>query len=266
MQTVNMACPAAAHRAAAGQPARPRGSARDAASSADGRAAAHARAGRQQNPNPTPPRNGVRVPGRATPTAPPTIHAALTGSPPRCPLPGTQQPAVTQPGAQPPAAQPPAIPPETPPAAAPPTSPPARPRPRGTTPAQVTITPPGTEFRAGGGPYTVPVSVNNASRISTITLTITYNPAILRARTATDGTFMRQGGVTASFTPRMNTGRVDIVIARAGDQTGANGSGLLAGLLFEAVAPGSSTIRSPRSRWRQTACRCPSPRRQSRLL
>jgi general secretion pathway protein D len=201
-----------------------------------------------QNPNPTPPPGTVSVPGYVqTPTAPPTIPPSLTGQPaPVAPLPGTQQPAVTQPGAQPPAAQPPAqppaIPPETPPAAAPPTAPPSRTTPPGTTPAQVTITPPGTEFRAGGGPYTVPVSVNNASRISTITLTITYNPAILRARTATDGTFMRQGGVTASFTPRMGTGRVDIVIARAGDQTGASGSGLLAGLLFEAVAPGSSTI------------------------
>ena len=53
---------------------------------------------------------------------------------------------------------------------------------------------------------------------------------------------MRQGGVTASFAPNVANGRVDVVIARAGDQTGASGSGLLAALLFDALAPGSSTI------------------------
>jgi hypothetical protein len=73
---------------------------------------------------------------------------------------------------------------------------------------------------------------------------VSYNPAILRVRTVTDGTFMRQGGITASFTPRIDaaTGRVDIAIARTGDQTGAQGTGLLAALLLDPVAPGSSVI------------------------
>jgi hypothetical protein len=112
------------------------------------------------------------------------------------------------------------------------------------TPAQVIVTPPGTEFRVAGGPYTVPVSINNASGISVLSLTITYNPNVLRVRTVQDGTFMRQGGVTATFTPRIDsaTGRVDIAIARAADQAGAAGTGLLAALLFDAVAPGSSVI------------------------
>jgi hypothetical protein len=77
-----------------------------------------------------------------------------------------------------------------------------------------------------------------------ITLTITYNPNVLRVRTVQDGTFMRQGGITASFTPRIDAaaGRVDIAIARAGDQLGASGAGLLAALLFDAIAPGGSII------------------------
>jgi hypothetical protein len=113
-----------------------------------------------------------------------------------------------------------------------------------TTPTQIIVTPPGTEFRVAGGPYTVPISINNASRLSTLTLTVTYNPAVIRIRTVQDGTFMRQGGVTASFTPRIdsNTGRVDIVVARAGDQTGASGAGLIAALMFDAISQGSSTI------------------------
>ena len=110
--------------------------------------------------------------------------------------------------------------------------------------AQVTITAP-QELRTAGGPYTVPLSVANASRLSMVTLTVTFNPAVLRVRNVQEGTFMRQGGVTATFTPRIDiaSGRVDIAVARNGDQAGASGSGLLAALLFDAVGPGNSLIQ-----------------------
>jgi hypothetical protein len=113
------------------------------------------------------------------------------------------------------------------------------------TAAQVIITPPGTEFRIAGGPYTVPVSINNASRVSMMTLTVTYNPNVLRVRTVQDGTFMRQGGVATTFTPRIDaaTGRVDIAITRTADQAGASGAGLLAALVFDAVGPGGSIVQ-----------------------
>ena len=112
------------------------------------------------------------------------------------------------------------------------------------TPAQVIVTVPGTAFQVAGGPYTVPVSINNASRVSVVTLTVTFNPNVLRARMVQDGTFMRQGGISATFTPRIDaaTGRVDIAITRTGDQVGASGAGLLAALQFDAVAPGSAII------------------------
>jgi hypothetical protein len=133
-----------------------------------------------------------------------------------------------------------------------PTAPPRDPNapapstPAGAPPAtatQLIVTPPG-EFRVGGGPYTVPISINNASRLSAITVTVSYNPAILRVRSVTEGTFMRQGGITAPFTPRIDAGngRVDIAIARTGDQTGASGAGLLGALLFDALSPGTSAI------------------------
>ena len=170
------------------------------------------------------------------PGAPATTPA---GASPNNPLPA---------GATPPATLPPTLTPSagaTPPAAAPPRDV-ARTGESGVAPAppatatQIILSPPGTEFRVAGGPYTVPVSINNASRVSVLTLTVTYNPAILRVRTVQDGTFMRQGGVTAAFTPRIDgtAGRVDIAISRAGDQTGASGGGLLAALIFDAVAPG----------------------------
>jgi hypothetical protein len=106
------------------------------------------------------------------------------------------------------------------------------------------VTPPGTEFRVGGGPYTVPISVNGVSRLSTVTLTLTFNPTVVRARTVQQGTFMNQGGATPAFTPRVDAGagRVDVVITRTSDATGASGSGLLAAVLFDAVAPGNVTF------------------------
>jgi hypothetical protein len=55
---------------------------------------------------------------------------------------------------------------------------------------------------------------------------------------------MRTGGVNATFTqsPDANAGRVDIAIVRAGDMTGVAGTGLLAALLFEPVAPGQANL------------------------
>jgi general secretion pathway protein D len=78
--------------------------------------------------------------------------------------------------------------------------------------------------------------------LSTITLTVTFNPALLRVRTVQEGSFMRLGGATTTFTPQLGAGRVDVTITRSGDATGATGTGLLAAIVFDAVAPGSAQI------------------------
>ncbi len=109
---------------------------------------------------------------------------------------------------------------------------------------QLALTPPGTEFRMGGGPYTVPISVSNAPRTSTITVTLTFNPAVVKVRSVQEGSFMRQGGVSAQFTEQVDpsAGRVDVTIVRDADVVGASGSGLLAAVLFDPVAPGATNI------------------------
>jgi general secretion pathway protein D len=108
--------------------------------------------------------------------------------------------------------------------------------------AQVIITPPATTFRVGGGPYTVPLSVMNASRLSTVTLTLTFDPAVLRVRSVQEGSFMQTGGISAVFTDQVGAGRVDITITRPVDSTGASGSGLLGAVLFDAVSAGTATL------------------------
>jgi hypothetical protein len=75
-------------------------------------------------------------------------------------------------------------------------------------------------------------------------MSITYNPALVRVRSVQEGTFMRQGGATPAFTTQTDEkgGRIDIAVTRPGDQTGASASGLIAAVLFEAIAPGTGTL------------------------
>jgi general secretion pathway protein D len=187
-----------------------------------------------QTPQFLPPPAGTPVPATGVPPPVPNVPPATPTTPAAPPV-GQLPPPAGQP-----VGAPGAVPPARDPAVAPAGAPaiPAAPS------AQITVTAP-QEFRTAGGPYTVPLAIANASRLSMITLTVTFNPAVLRVRNVQEGTFMRQGGVTANFTPRIDvaTGRVDIAVARSGDQAGASGSGLLAALLFDAVGPGNSLIQ-----------------------
>jgi hypothetical protein len=186
-------------------------------------------------------RPGEQLPPVAAPAG------AQTANPP--PIPG----GVPKPGVQPPPVTPVpigAVPPATAPVTPPrdPNEPiPAAPGvpPATATPAQIIITPTDREFRIAGGPYLMPVSINNASRVSTMSLTITFDPGVVRVRNVQEGTFMRQGATTASFTPKIDAaaGRVDITVTRLGDQVGASGAGLIASLFMDAVAPGTSMIQ-----------------------
>jgi general secretion pathway protein D len=205
--------------------------------------------------NPPAPEPPPVEPATPTPTGPPP-PPKLQIPPGSSPIPGfTTVPAPPPPApapATPPAAPPPAapavvVPPE--PVVAPPTTPPAV-APAPATPAQttggggrVTLSAP-TEMRIGGGPYTVPVSISGAARLSTISISISFNPAVLRVRSVQEGTIMRQGGITPTFTQQVDTaaGRIDIAITRPNDLTGAMGTGLLAAVLFEPVAAGQSSL------------------------
>jgi general secretion pathway protein D len=111
-------------------------------------------------------------------------------------------------------------------------------------PMRVSVTPPATALQMGGQPYTVPLTVANATALSSLTMSVTYNPAVLRATVVNEGSVMRSDGATTSFVPKIdaNTGRIDLVITRPGDKVGVGGSGVLASIVFEAIGAGSSQI------------------------
>jgi hypothetical protein len=133
-----------------------------------------------------------------------------------------------------------------------PTAPPVEQRPQAPTDTPVTttglgsalivLTPPSTPFRVGGGPYTVPITISNASRLSTVSLTVAFDATKLRVRSVQEGSFMRSGGANATFTQQPGSGRVDITITRPNDVIGASGAGLLGSILFDAVAPGAAPL------------------------
>src|SRR4029077_17348767 len=107
--------------------------------------------------------------------------------------------------------------------------------------AQVIIAPPPT-MRVGGGPFTVPISISDATRLSTITLTVIFDPTKLRVRTVQEGSFMRAGGVNVAFTQQVSGNRIDITLARGADAPGASVTVLRAAVLFDAIAPGPTTL------------------------
>jgi general secretion pathway protein D len=108
--------------------------------------------------------------------------------------------------------------------------------------ASISIAVPEGGMRVGGGPYTVPVSVANARELSTVSLTLTFDPALLRVRSVQEGSFMRAGGGNATFTHQPSPGRIDLTVARSADLVGASGSGVLGAVLFDPIAPGSATL------------------------
>jgi general secretion pathway protein D len=176
------------------------------------------------------PAQGIPPPGLPVPTVPqggaPGLVTPVPEAPP--PAPAGQPQAGTPPLAEPPLQKDPAAPQTT---ALAPT-------------AQVTVIPPQGDVRVGAGPYLAPVYISGVSRASTVSVTVTFNPAIMRVRTVQEGSFLRQGAINVVFTPNIDAaaGRIDLTFVRTGDAVGASGSGLLAAIQFDAIASGTSQL------------------------
>jgi general secretion pathway protein D len=200
------------------------------------------------------PAPAAAAPGVATrPGQPPAGTVSTVQTPPTVPTPGMvvspaappqQAPAVQAiqpPGAQPTPAQPAA------PDAPPPVQVPAAPMPAEPPPAndvRIILTPPGAPLIVAAQPATVPISVFGASRVSTVTLSLRFDPKVLRVRLVQEGTFMASGGGTVTFAQQVDatSGRVDITLTRAGDATGVSGDGVLASVVFDAIGSGISPL------------------------
>lgn len=170
---------------------------------------------------------GAPIPGGPTPTAAP--------APDRPPAGAVMPPAAAQPAPGPPTPMPSPATPATPTAPAGTVAP---------STALLLVTSPSTELAVGGGPYTVVVSLSGASRVSTVSFTLTFNPATVRVRAVQEGSFMRQGSQQVVFAQQVDSaaGRLDVTLTRSADAVGASGTGTLAALVLDAVAAGSVTF------------------------
>jgi len=214
---------------------------------------------------PPAPQAGGLPPGSVVPGPPGTATKAVI-PPGSSPIPGTVgvpvQPAAVPP-AQPPAVPPeqvpqavaPLVPPAAPPALAKPMSPPATSAgPTGAVPpapaanadalTQVLVGAPTTPMLVAGGPYTVPIAISGVSRVSTVSLSITFNPRVLRVRLPQEGDFMRKGGAKVIFTHKTDeaAGRIDMILTRVNDTVGASGDGVVVGVIFDAIGAGTSAL------------------------
>ena len=112
-------------------------------------------------------------------------------------------------------------------------------------PARALLVPAGLEHPAGNV-FSTPIMLSGVSNVGTVTVSLTFNPAVLRATTVTQGAFMSAGGTTTTFAPKIDpNGRVDIVISRPTDRPGATTAteqALLAAVNFQAVAAGTSQV------------------------
>jgi type II secretory pathway component HofQ len=118
----------------------------------------------------------------------------------------------------------------------------------GAAPARVALTAPTLSpdgaLAAGGGPHTIPITISGAPPLSALTLTITYNPAVLRTPTVTPGSFMQQGAVVPTFAPQVDgaAGRIDLAFARPSGQPTASAAGLVGAVAFVAGQAGMTDV------------------------
>ena len=112
-----------------------------------------------------------------------------------------------------------------------------------TGPAQLSATV-GGEQQANGPPFTVPLTMSNVKDVNTVSVTVTYNPAVVQATSVSQGSFLAQGGVQPAFVPKIDaqSGRVEIAIARPSGGATTAGSALLASIQFRPMAAGTSPI------------------------
>jgi hypothetical protein len=178
------------------------------------------------------------TPSLISPTAPPPppLGAGQPGQPP--PPAGVTPPGAAAPPttSAPPSTRAPGVVPVVDPNA-----PVSKPDP---TVGQITLAAPDSGMQIGGPPYTMPVRISGVSQVGQVTLTVTYDPKILRATVVSPGAFMQQGGVQATFIPKIDdaVGRIDVAIARPATVPGASGADWLAGIVFQAVGEGQARI------------------------
>jgi general secretion pathway protein D len=185
---------------------------------------------------------GTTVAPLPSPTPEPTPIPPLGPAPtsPRTPSP-PPPPSISAPAGSPPEpiTAPAPTPPPAPVEAAPtPTPTPPSPAPAAPTAASARLTPPSASVRAGGT-SAVSVVVMGAQDVTSVDLSLAYDPAVVEAVDVTSGPLLTLDGTPVGVEKGMEPGRVRAHFTRT---RGTSGSGVIATITFRATAAGTSTL------------------------
>jgi general secretion pathway protein D len=189
------------------------------------------------------------APASPVPASPVPASPAPASPAPASPAPASPAPASPAPASPAPASPAPASPSPAPPAPAPsgasgaPSTPPPNPGPSTPTgPAVLTLRPSALQLRVGER-ITVDVTLEaNGNEIASVPYHLVFDPNLLRVVSVSEGSFFRAQGANTLFIPEIQPGRVIIGHSQFGGSESVSGSGVLATLTVEGVAPGSVSI------------------------
>ena len=184
------------------------------------------------------------------PTLPPATTSPNTtpGIAPPATAPPTGAPGLAPPATAPPLTAPPAAPAA---AASPDASPDASKPPAGN--AVVRFLPPQVET-APQGTVTVALIIENATDAASAPLQVTFDPKVVKMNDAGRGDFFSSDGQIPVFTKNIqnDAGAAAMNLNRLPNVPGVSGSGVLATLIFQAVAKGTATVTVPNLTVRNT--------------
>jgi general secretion pathway protein D len=94
-----------------------------------------------------------------------------------------------------------------------------------------------------GNKFAVTLNTRTGDAVRNLNLVVSYDPALLKAVDASEGTFLRQGGGGSNFTRDIDQsgGQITVEAASGGEQ-GAKGGGTVTTINFEVLAAGQSEI------------------------
>ena len=193
------------------------------------------------------------APKKESPTAatPPVANPpAATNSaigPPTAVTPPTEAPGLAPPATAPPMGQPGMPPPMAPLVTTPAAETPAKPdTPKQIGNAVVRFLPPQIEVNPQGA-LTVALIIENATEASSAPLQVTFDPKVVKLNDVGRGDFFSSDVQIPLFTKNIqnDTGAAAVNLNRPPNTPGVSGSGVLATLIFQAVAKGSATVTVP---------------------
>jgi general secretion pathway protein D len=114
--------------------------------------------------------------------------------------------------------------------------------------ATVHIEGPSTQVVAGGGPFTVSVTVEDVTNLGAFQLDLEYDPAILSLVEIKEGPFLGSSGRQVNCLPprieQSSAGFICVTLGATPD--GPNGSGVLSTITFQPLAAGSGLLHFSR--------------------